>query len=138
MPTLKQTRAAIIGRVNTHWQATYPAVKLYFDNAFPVDAEVAGLSEFVLCSIEFSGGSQMNLSATPHHRTLGMVVFTAACREGAGSSKVLEYLDSLSAALRFAKFGGVTATEPIPGKPDTSEGWFSYDLSVRFFVDSMN
>lgn len=138
MPTLKQTRAAIIGRVNTHWQAAYPGVKLYFDNAYPKDAEVDTLSAYVLCSIEFSGGAQMNLSSNPDHRTTGRLVFTAACREGDGSSKVLEYLDSLGEAMKFAQFSGVTTREPAPGRPYTLAGWFSYDLSVRFSVDSIN
>lgn len=137
MPTLKQTRAAIIGRVKTHWDAAYPSVKMYYDNAFPKNAEVDTLSAYVLCSIEFSGGGQMNLASAPAHRTTGRIVFTAARREGDGSSKVLEYLDSLAAAMKFAQFSGVTTSAPVPGRPDTSDGWFSYDLSVRFSVDSI-
>jgi hypothetical protein len=138
MPTLKETRAAIVQRVNTHWQAAYPTVKMYYDNAFPDDAEVDSLQAYVLCSIRFNGGEQMNIAPNPFHRIRGRVMFTAAAREGAGSSKVLEYLDSLVGAMKFAQFGGVTTEQPIVGVPGTAEGWFSYDLSIPFFVDSIN
>lgn len=138
MPTLEQTRAAIIGRVKAHWAAAYPAVKLYYDNAYPTDAEIDTLNEYVLCAIEFTGGSQMDISHNPSHRIRGRVVFTAACREGAGSSKILRYLDSLGGAMKFAQFGGVNTSEPKPGVKDTSGGWFSYDLSVPFYANSIN
>lgn len=138
MPTLKEIRAAVIGRVNTHWQAAYPGVRLYFDNAFPTDAEVDTLGEYVLCTLHFSGGAQMDISPTPNHRVRGRVTFTAACREGAGSSLVLEYLDSLAGAMKFANFDGVVTGEPRPGVPLTEDGWFSYDLSVPFYADSIN
>lgn len=139
MPTtLKQARAAIVGRVNTYWQAAYPSVNLYFDNAFPSDAEVDQLSAMVLCEIRFSGAEQMDISPTPNHRFRGRVLFTACVREGAGSSKVLEYLDGLAGAMKFAQFGGVVTDTPVPGVPITEDGWFSYDLSVPFRVDSIN
>lgn len=137
MATLKQTRAAINERVNTHWLTAFPAVKLYFDNAYPSDAEVDKLSAYVLCSIEFTGGAQMDISAAPNHRVHGRVVFTAACREGDGSSKVLDYLDSLVGVMKFAQFSGVVTQAPVPGAPYTADGWFSYDLSVRFFTNSI-
>ena len=138
MPTMKQVRAAIIGRVKAHWDATYPGVKMYYDNAYPQGSEVDNLSTYVLCSIRFSGGAQMDISPTPNHRIRGRVVFMAACRDGAGSSKVLEYLDSLSGAMRFAQFGGVVTQEPMPGVPLADSGWFSYDLGVSFYADSIN
>ena len=136
MPTLEQARAAIITRVKDHWATAYPAVKMYYDNAFPEDAEIDTLSGYVLCSIEFAGGFQMDISENPNHRTPGRIVFTALCKEGAGSSKVLKYLDSLSGAMRFAQFGGVTTREPRLGRPHTAGGWFSYDLSIPFSIDS--
>ena len=138
MPTtLVQARAAIIGRVNTHWTTAFPAVKMYYDNAYPADSEVDSLSSYVACVIKFTGGAQMDISPNPNHRVRGMIVFTAASREGSGSSKVLGYLDSLAAAMKFAQFGGVVTKEPMPGVPMTEEGWFSYDLSIPFYVDSI-
>lgn len=128
----------MISRVNTYWQGAYPAVKMYYDNAYPEDAEIDTLQSFVLCSIQFSGGSQMNLAAAPDHRTRGRLVFTAAARSGAGSSKVLEYLDGLINNLKFAQFSGLTAGAPMVGLPITRDGWFSYDLSVPFFFDSIS
>lgn len=136
MPNLKGIREAVVSRVYTHWQSAYPTIKMYYDNAMPQDAEVDGLSAYVVCSIRFSGGRQINLSPTPDHRVRGMIKFVAACREGAGSSKVLEYLDSLAGAMKFANFGGVVTEEPVPGLPLTAEGWFSYDLSIPFWADS--
>lgn len=138
MPTLKQARSAIVARVKTHWDAAYPAVKLYYDNTLPADAEVDSLDAFVVCEIRFGGAQQINLSSTPAHRTSGWVVFTALVREGAGSSRALEYLDSLSGAMKFAEFGGVVTEAPAPGRPLTEEGWFSYDLSIPFRFDSNN
>lgn len=138
MATLEQARAAIISRVKAHWAAAYPAVNMYYDNAFPADAEVDALSEYALCSIEFAGGAQMDISENPNHRTPGNIVFTALCREGAGSSKVLRYLDSLSSAMKFAQFSGVTTREPRMGRPHTEGGWFSYDLSIPFTIDSIS
>lgn len=138
MPNLKETRAAVVGRADTHWKTTYPAVKLYFDNTLPTDAEVDQISEYVTCSIRFAPGGQINLSPTPGHRIRGTIKFVAACREGTGSSRVLEYLDSLATAMKFANFGGVVTGEPVPGVPLTSEGWFSYDLSIPFRADSMD
>lgn len=138
MPTLKQARAALISRVNTYWQTAYPAVKMYYDNAFPKDAEVDKLQSFVLCTIHFTGGEQMNIAPAPHHRTRGRLVFTAAVRVGSGSSKALDYLDGLSTNLKFAQFTGITMTTPLVGLPVTDDGWFSYDLSVPFFFDSLS
>ena len=138
MPTLKQVRASLIGRVNTYWQAAYPSVKIYYDNAYPEDAEVDKLQSFVLCSIQFTGGMQMNLAPMPDHRTYGRLVITAAARSGAGSSKVLEYLDGLVGNLRFAQFDGLMVGAPIVGVPITKDGWFSYDMSLPFFFDSLS
>lgn len=138
MPTMEQTRAAIIGRVETYWNTAFPAVKMYFDNAYPGDAEIDMLDTYVLCSIRFNGGAQMDISETPNHRIRGRIVFTAACREGDGSSVVLRYLDGLAGAVKFATFGGVVTGEPEPGKPLTSGGRFSYDLSIPFRADSIN
>ena len=138
MPSLKQIRATVFDRVNTHWTSAFPDVKMYYDNAFPQNAEVDKLSEYAMCTIEFNGGSQINVSPDPGHRYRGRVLFVAACREGTGSSKVLDYLDSLGNAMKFANFGGIVTQAPQPGKPVTFDGWFSYDLSVQFFADSNN
>lgn len=138
MPSLKQTRAAIIGRVDAHWASAFPGVKMYYDNAYPAAAEVDTLTSYMLCSIQFSGARQMDVSPAPNHRTHGRIVFTGLCREGAGSSLVLDYLDSLAGAMKFAQFSGVTTNEPRPGVPDTFGGWFSYDLTVPFYADSLS
>lgn len=138
MPTLKQVRASLISRVAAYWQATYPAVKMYYDNAYPKDAEIDKLQSFVLCSIRFSGATQMNIAPTPGHRTYGKLVFTAATRVGSGSSKVLEYIDGLSDNLRYAQIDGLIIGVPSAGVPITQDGWFSYDLNVPFLFDSLS
>lgn len=138
MPTLKQVRASLISRVNTYWQGAYPAVRMYYDNAYPADAEIDKLQNFVLCSIQFAGGAQMNLATAPNHRTHGRLVFTAAARSGAGSSAVLGYLDGLLANLKFAQFDSLTLGVPAVGIPMTRDGWFSYDMTVPFFFDSLS
>ena len=126
-------RQAIVDRVNTAWQAQYPATVMVFDNT-PYDPNATG-ETYLKCEIKFLKARQMSLGPDSPSRIYGYIYFTAATKVGQGTRAGLEMLGFLAAHMKRVRFGGVQTETPALTGAETHRGWFSEELKVTFLCD---
>lgn len=135
--TLVEISNAIVSRLNTGWGATYPSVPVFYDNGPGVDVDQAGGS-FLICQVKQSAAEQVSLELDPVYRRRGFVSLTVFVKQYTGRNVTLGYLDYLTSLFKFASFGGVRTSVPKPGHKETHDGWYSEELRVPFWVDSIS
>lgn len=126
-------RDAVVGYLNPLYVAAYPSIPIVYDNG-PFDWNNPP-ETFVEVELEFYGGEQVGMAASPRRRISGYLYVCVRTREGRGSREALQLIDWFSNTLKFARVGTVVFREPEPEPSDGPPGWYFLHVKVPFLSD---
>lgn len=125
----------IYNLVKAPFEAAHPTVPLIFENQ-PFDWNNPPPA-FVFLEVEFHGGDQIGMAASPKTRTSGYVYACAYARDGVGVLDSIRQLETLSGLLGYATVGAARLQAPeLTTDKSPPKGWNTKDLKVAFYADS--
>ena len=132
--SLQAARQQIVTAVEAV-RATYGSpLVVNYNNRDGVDANKQHTS-WLSVDIQFLDAYQGDLSDTPFHRHIGVIVLEAYAKEGQGVAKNLGILDHFSANLHGRQFG-IVRTHFADMRPSSkSQGWYIDRVAVPFWFD---
>ncbi len=132
MTTEVQVRDTIVAYFNPAWALTYPAVKVFYENAVKVDLDAVG-SSFLRVLIEFTDSVRQGIDLAPYTASNGEIILQLFSKDGQGARDALVKLNYLRELLKYQRLTGVDLDCPRFGRKQNRNGWTSQDLIVPFF-----
>lgn len=133
MATLSDLRDDILGLVYPAVTTDLSGVAVTFDND-PFDWNNTP-EIFSHMEIQFYGGDQIGMSATPRTRHSGFVYVTTYIRSGAGRKRALDVNEWFASKLGYARAGAARLQAPRHHSPDPRGGYHVEELRVPFYAD---
>lgn len=115
------------------FSATYPGVPLAIDNkAF----DWSNLPDvFAELELQFHGGQQIGMSASPKTRVMGHVYATVSARQGTGEVRLRSILSWFASQLEYKTIGRMQLQAAEPDTHAPAGGFFSEGIKVYFYAD---
>lgn len=134
MSSTKDFRGSVMQELLTWSQAQFPDVPVAWENGPTLDEDNVG-PLWIDISLRWSGSEQMPVGNPFVGRVTGTLSVQVFTRQGAGTSKSDDIIDSLSRFMAQRRIGAGVVLFPVRSTPVTALGWYKSGLVFPFWVD---
>ncbi len=127
--SLATARRDIQNRLNDNWGS----LEIAWENV-PFEPPADG---FVEMRITEDNVRRLNIGTPGHHRVTGLIIMMIRVPKNTGTQVVREYADQIGAIFRDQEFNGILCREAVPTNIGERDGWYRYDVSVRYQWDGI-
>ncbi len=78
---------------------------------------------------------RINIGNPGYHRVSGLIIFEIRVPLNTGTQIARNYADTIAEIFRDRQFNGITCREAVPNNIGQEDGWYRFNLSVRFQWD---
>ena len=127
-------RSGVVSEV-VKWAASeFPELPIIYENGPVPDEDKIG-PIWLDISIRWYGAQTKNVGEFAAGRHTGVVSAQVFAREGSGTAKVDDILDSLTRFLATKRIGSGIVMFPEHNTPNTARGWYKSGLMFPFWLD---
>lgn len=127
-------RSGVVSEVVQWAAAEFPALPIIYENGPVPDEDKIG-PIWLDISIRWYGAQTKNVGEFAAGRHTGVVSAQVFAREGSGTAKVDDILDSLTRFLATKRIGSGIVMFPEHNTPNTAQGWYKSGLMFPFWLD---
>lgn len=127
-------RSGVVSEVVKWAAAEFPALPVIYENGPVPDEDKIG-PIWLDVSIRWYGAQTKNVGEFAAGRHTGVVSAQVFAREGSGTAKVDDILDSLTRFLATKRIGSGIVMFPEHNTPNTAQGWYKSGLMFPFWLD---
>lgn len=127
-------RSGVVSEVVKWAAAEFPALPIIYENGPVPDEDKIG-PIWLDISIRWYGAQTKNVGEFAAGRHTGVVSAQVFAREGSGTAKVDDILDSLTRFLATKRIGSGIVMFPEHNTPNTAQGWYKSGLMFPFWLD---
>ena len=127
-------RSGVVSEVVQWAAAEFPELPIIYENGPVPDEDKIG-PIWLDVSIRWYGAQTKNVGEFAAGRHTGVVSAQVFAREGSGTAKVDDILDSLTRFLATKRIGSGIVMFPEHNTPNTAQGWYKSGLMFPFWLD---